>query len=339
MTVEDQLRQAMADQAAAIAEPVDRWHDIEARSAATRRSEALRRRRRAGGRRAGGLAVLGVAVGTAAALIALPALTREPVRRVVVTPGNRPTTVVTPVPAAPTAVGPSATSTTRLSPAPPLSPTTPTTFPAAGFNYQPLYPFRNLQEASAWQDAYRATGIQPWHIDPGQTALSFAGFLGYTDVTTAFGVWNDATGAHVTVGFSNPNGNPVNSAVVHLRRFGAAKDAPWEVVGTDDTPNFSLTSPRYGATVSSPLLAGGAIMGVDESIRVQVLQVSSAAPLGVSCCQPAGNSGAPWATTVAFRGASDKVLVVAASTGGHLAAVERFTITGVRTSAGTTPGL
>ncbi len=62
-------------------------------------------------------------------------------------------------------------------------------------------------------------------------------------------------------------------------------------------------------------------------------------PLGVACCTPAGNSGAPWAAKVSYHGASDQVLILAASTGGHLAAVERFTVTGVRTSGGTTPGL
>ena len=215
----------------------------------------------------------------------------------------------------------------------------PTTVPVAGSGYQPLYPFRTLQEATAWQASHQATGVQPWHLDPGLTALSFTGFLGYTDITTVYGVRTDAIGAHVTVGFPNPNGAPVNAAVVHLRRFGTAADAPWEVVGTDDTADFTLTTPRYGSVVKSPLTAGGAINGVDESIRVQVLQVSTTTPLGVFCCQPAGNSGAPWSAAVSFKGATDKVLIVAASTGGHLATVERFTVTGVRTSAGSTPGL
>jgi hypothetical protein len=335
MTVEDQLRQAMADHAAGIAMPADRWREIEVEATAARRVEARRRARR----RTGGLTMLGLAAAAAAALIALPALTHEPTRRVAVTPANRPTTVVTPQPTAPTTATAGVTSTPGSPGGSATTTVAPTSVPAAGFAYQPLYPFRSLQEATAWQASYRASGAQPWHLDPGQTSLSFTGFLGYADVTTVFGVRTDATGAHVTVGFPDPNGSPVNAAVVHLRRFGTASDAPWEVVGTDDTANFSLTIPRYGSTVKSPLTVGGAIVGVDENIRVQVRQVSSSTPLGVFCCQPAGNSGAPWGATVAFKGATDKVLIVAASTGGHLAAVERFTVTGVRTGAGSTPGL
>lgn len=327
MNIEDQLTRALADESAGVPPPIDRWHEIEARATAARHAEARRRARR----RVGGFGVVAVAACAAAALIALPALTHEPTRRVVVTPGSRPTTAVTPQPTAP--------GTTAPGQAPSTTPQPATTLPASGFRYQPLYPFRTLQEAAAWQAGYRASGAQPWHLDPGQTALSFTGFLGYSDVTTVLAVNNDSAGAHVTVGFPNPNGAPVTSAVVHLRRFGTASDAPWEVVGTDDSPDFSFTKPAYGATVKSPLNVGGAVIGVDENIRVQVLQLSSPAPLGVACCTPAGNSGAPWAATVTYHGATDAVLILAASTGGHLAVVERFTVTGVRTSGGTTPGL
>jgi hypothetical protein len=114
-------------------------------------------------------------------------------------------------------------------------------------------------------------------------------------------------------------------------RYGTGPDAPWEVVGTDDT-TFSLTTPAYGSLVRSPMVTGGRISGVDESIRVQVRQPSSAAPLGTSpCCTPAGGNDQPWNVKVSFSGASDPVLTVVASTGGHVADVERFTITAVRT--------
>ncbi len=326
MNLDDQLRQAMAEHAAAVPEPPDRWAQIESRAAAARLGRIDPRHR---ARKRIGIAALGLAAATAAALIALPAVSREPARKVLITPGSHAATVVTPQSTPPTITG--ATTGTG---APGGSATT---VPGAGSGYQPLYPFRNLQEAMAWQASYQATGAQPWHLDPGMTALSFTGFLGYRDVTTAFGIENDASGAHVTVGFPNPNGAPVNAAVVHLRRFGTAGDAPWEVVGTDDTTNFSLATPRYGATASSPLAVGGAIVGVDDNIGVQVLQLASQTPIGTFCCRPAGTG--PWTATVDFHGATDKVLIVAASTGGHIATVERFTVTAVRTSKGTTPGL
>jgi hypothetical protein len=134
--------------------------------------------------------------------------------------------------------------------------------------------------------------------------------------------------AHIGVAGSGPEGG--TAAIVHLVRYGTGTNAPWEVVGTDDT-TFSLTAPRYGSLVRSPVVTGGRISGVDEGIRVQVRQLSSAAPLGSSCCTPAGGDKQPWKQSVSFTGARDRVLTIVASTGGHVAEVERFTVTAVRT--------
>ena len=335
MTVEEQLREALAQHAATVPAPRDRWQDVETQASGRRLEERRRARLRARG-----LVVVAVAACAAAAAFALPALTRGSARRVVSVRGSQPTTAVTNRPEA-TTVAPHPAPTTT---APAGTGTGPG--PTA-FSYLPLYPFANLQDVATWQAAYRAHGDQPWHLDPGQTALSFTRFLGYSDVTTVLGTTTDDSGAHVTVGFPVPVAcaptlscaphAPVHAAVVHLRRFGTAGDAPWEVVGTDDTPSFSLTTPRYGAVARSPLAVAGALVGVDESIRVQVLQASSPTPLGVSCCQPAGTG--PWSASVTFHAAPNSVLIVAASTGGHVATVERFTVTGIRTMAGTTPGL
>jgi hypothetical protein len=322
MTIEDRLRQALADSAGAAPSSPDRWDEIERRAALARSSQAHRRARW----RAGGLSVFAVAAAVTA-LVALPALRRESTNRVGTAPGGTPIT---------TAGSPSSLPGTSRPQA-----TTPTTSGRSQkFSYQPLYPFTSLQDVRVWQAANRSGGHQPWHLDPGQTALSFTGFLGYSDINTVISSRVDASGAHVSVGFSNPNGQPGIAAVVHLIRFGTGADAPWEVVGTDDTPDFSLTAPRYGAIVTSPVTVGGQISGVDESIKIQVFQQSSQAPLGQSCCLAAGGTASPWSTTEAFHGATNPVLIIAASTGGHLAAVERFTVTGVRTSAAPpTPGL
>ncbi|HVM01518.1 MAG TPA: hypothetical protein VM263_02525, partial [Acidimicrobiales bacterium] len=97
-------------------------------------------------------------------------------------------------------------------------------------------------------------------------------------------------------------GRTGTAAVVHLLRFGPGPDAPWEVVGTENS--FSASPrPAYGARVTSPLAVGGRITGVDESIRVQVRQVSSDRPIGELCCLPAGGEGSPWQASVSFQGA------------------------------------
>jgi hypothetical protein len=87
--------------------------------------------------------------------------------------------------------------------------------------------------------------------------------------------------------------------------------------------------------VRSPATVGGRITGVDESIRVEVRQPSTARPLGADCCLSAGGTGSkgqPWQSSVSFTGAADPVLTIVASTGGHVAEVERFTVTAVRTA-------
>ena len=181
-----------------------------------------------------------------------------------------------------------------------------------------------------WQQSYATGGHQPWHLDAGQTALAFASWLGYSNIDTVIGVHTNGTGAHVSVGFHT--GGPTNqtsiSAIVHLVRWGTGSALPWEVVGTDDT-TFSLTSPGYGAIVISPVEVGGLISGVDESIRVQVRSSSSSSVVGTLCCLPAGGSNTPWSATVSFTASPGAVLAIAASTGGHVASVERFTVTGV----------
>jgi hypothetical protein len=214
---------------------------------------------------------------------------------------------------------------------PPGAATTPTKAGApASFDlgYQPLWPFATLTDAKVWQAAYRSGGQQPWHLDPGQTALSFTmGYLGFTDLKIVTSGHIDSIGAHVGVGYRDPNGASHTAAVLHLVRFGADADSPWEVVGSDDT-TFSLEVPAYGSIVHSPVTVGGHITGVDENIRVAMRQLSG--QVGQSCCTPAGGVKQSWSTKVPFSGLIDTVATIVASTGGHLQAVERFAIQGVR---------
>lgn len=231
-----------------------------------------------------------------------------------------------PAPGAGTPSSTSGPTTTR----PTTSPDNPTTAqPATGFHYLPLWPFASRAEAVAWQEGYRAGGHQPWHLDARLTALSFTqDYLGYTNVDKAITVAAGGREDWVTVGFDNPNGQPVPSAVLHLARLGTGTDAPWEVVGTRDT-TLTLTTPAYGTTVRSPVVVGGSITGVDESIRVQIRQPGRATPIAQTSGFPAGGDRSPWHVTVPFP-ASSGPLTIAAATGGHIAQVERFAITGVR---------
>src|SRR5262249_3784705 len=104
--------------------------------------------------------------------------------------------------------------------------------------------------------------------------------------------------------------------------------APWEVVGSRDTL-LTLTVPAYGATVLSPLTVGGRITGVDESLVIQVRSLGTGL-VGQTGGIPAGGQNTPWSATVRFTAPAGTVLTVAVSTGGHVAGVEEFAITGVR---------
>jgi len=233
----------------------------------------------------------------------------------------------TPAPAAPTTgtTSPGPAGTSPAAPAPSAEPTALAGLPAG---YLPLFPFASLTEAQAWEASYRSGGHQPWHLSADMTATAFAAYLGYTDVDRVARHTIGDGDAHVTVGLALPTGPTSAAAVVHLLRFGSGQDAPWEVVGTDDT-TFTLDIPAYGSSVGSPVTVGGKITGVDESIKVQVRESATQGPAGTYCCQPGGGSNTPWSATVTFH-ATGQVLTIAAATGGHVAAVERFAVTGVR---------
>lgn len=157
-------------------------------------------------------------------------------------------------------------------------------------------------------------------------AVTFARqYLGFTEIDRVVRKTVTANDAHVSVGYT-VDGNTVTAAVIHLVRIGSGTSQPWEVVGTDDTAEFSLTRPRYGSTVTGTITVGGRIAGVDESIRATARQSSGI--VGGYCCLPAG-APAPWSVRVRLTRPQPGPVTIVASTGGHIATVERFTVTGV----------
>ncbi|MBG6095802.1 hypothetical protein [Nocardioides luteus] len=224
---------------------------------------------------------------------------------------------------------PSTSTTPTESATPSPTPTRPTPTSPSRFGFQPLWPFAGVEEAAVWQQAYREGGHQPWHLDAGLVALRFTqSYLGYQEVDRVLRVTISDDQAWVDVGFRLPDGKASTSAILHLAKIGTGSYAPWEVVGTKDS-TLSLTTPRYGATVTSPMAVGGRITGVDESLVVRVLRLGTG-EVGHSPGVPAGGQDRPWSTTMPFAAPAGSVLTIAVSTGGHVAGVERFAITGVR---------
>jgi hypothetical protein len=194
----------------------------------------------------------------------------------------------------------------------------------------PLWPFTSVAQAQNWQTAFRSGGQQPWHLDVEQTALTFTrNHLGYTEVDRITSRAVHGADARIGVGWSSPNEATATVAVLHLIRLGAGQDAPWVVVGTDDS-RLVLQRPGYGSAVTSPLRVGGVITGVDESLRIRVLAPTSSRPLGEVGGVPAGGEHTPWSATLTFSAPAGTVLTLAVSTGGHLKNVEQFAVTAVR---------
>ena len=238
--------------------------------------------------------------------------------------GNRPAATAPHV-TAPHVVTPTPTPT----PHPTSSPASPVTSPLRGL--VPLWPFATLAGATRWETVDGPAGHAPWHADPAATALLFTqNELGFADITTVTSVVIDAHGdAHVGVGYLLA-GQRRTAAVLHLARYSAdPRDAkaPWEVVGSDDT-TLTVEHPAYGATVSSPVTVGGHITGVDENITVTVRTMTgnpeTVPPL------PAGGVDTPWSLSVPFG--AHGILIIVASTGGHVTQHERFAIQAARTA-------
>jgi hypothetical protein len=206
----------------------------------------------------------------------------------------------------------------------------PGSVPQETLGYVPLWPFASVAQALQWQRETAAGGRQRWHLDAGDVAVAFARqYLSFTEINRVVSQRVTANDAHVSVGYTT-GGTTGTAAVIHLVRIGSGTGRPWEVVGTDDSATFSLTQPRYGSTVAGTITAGGHIAGVDESIRVTARQLSGV--VGRYCCLPAGAS-APWSVRLPMTHTQSGPVTIVASTGGHVAAVERFTVTGVRSGS------
>ena len=83
--------------------------------------------------------------------------------------------------------------------------------------------------------------------------------------------------------------------------------------------------------VTSPVTVAGHVTGVDENVTVAVRSLDGS--VDVSDPIPAGGNGAAWDTTVPYSDRQHGVLTVAAWTGGHLTAHERFAVSGVNATS------
>jgi hypothetical protein len=201
---------------------------------------------------------------------------------------------------------------------------------ADDFGFQPLWPFASQDEADRWLREDAAAGDAPWHADPTTTALLFAqDYLGFAEIDRTTTVTEHVDEAWVGVGYALPDGESTTAATIHLARFGTDANAPWEVVGSLDDV-LTVSTPPYGGIAGTVIEAGGIITGVDESLHLQVRQSTEENVLGDYCCVSAGGESRPWSATVSTSPPQPGALTLVVWTGGHVAKVEKFAITGLR---------
>lgn len=190
----------------------------------------------------------------------------------------------------------------------PASPSTapPTTSaPAPTFPVSAIWPFTSQAEVDAWQQQYAASGAQPWHLDPVQTATNFVdGFLGMTELdnVTASPLSGDTT--EVSFGRTLPSESKkvVTVTAVLVQRYGSGPDAPWLVIGAGDSL-LKVTAPAAGSTVASPLHVTGPGFGVDEALTAELRTSHGTAPLATA--HTGAGSGGPWSADLTFAAPTD----------------------------------
>ena len=154
----------------------------------------------------------------------------------------------------------------------------------------PFFPFTSDAQAADWA---AAPGDRAWADDPVQVAqhlvddlLALEGVRATRDTCLC----DDRAIVTLQAG---------DAAVgrVQLARLGTGSRRPWAAMSVDAsaTGQLSVTSPRAGTEISSPLTVTGTVQGVDENVRVSLRTATGT--LLAEGGAPAG-SEQPWSTTL-----------------------------------------
>jgi hypothetical protein len=252
MTPEDRLRDILKGEAAAIMPAGDGLALIRERVARRRRLRLL--------------AVPGGALVTAAAVVAVFALTGPPANQSLVgPPAEQPT-------ATPTAT----TEPTQAPTAPPLQMAM-----VSPYRGPALWPFTSAEQGRAWMNDH---GARPWAQDPLAVAQHFVDDLLKLDSVTASG-----TAPNVTLTVPGPVASKQVGVVHVVRTF---EGGPWTVVSVCCT-DLTITTPEAGTAITSPTEVSGRITGVDENVQLRLITATG---------RDLASTGAPAGTEMPWQG-------------------------------------
>ena len=166
---------------------------------------------------------------------------------------------------------------------------TPSASPLLGQPFTPaIWPFASHAQADAWRHAQSG---RPWAASNLGVAQHFV-----DDYLRLSGIHLVQTCVSCdVVELVNADGRDVGT--VGLVREDDGSPRAYSVAGVSVRQGFSVTAPREGGRISSPLTVRGTIVGVDDNVAISLVAqdgrtiASSAAPAG---------SGAPWATTLTW---------------------------------------
>ncbi|MDT7545505.1 MAG: hypothetical protein QOE99_1615 [Actinomycetota bacterium] len=214
---------------------------------------------------------------------------------------------------------------TRLGHNGPSAPATPT---PAGLTTSgpgtPVWPFTTDAQAAEWKVR---PGSREWAADPVQVVQHLLDDYLKLPGTATTRLPDKAADAVVEV---SAGGRLVSH--VHVVKVGEAGLGPWSVTHAE-SDNLSVTSPKDGDDVTSPLTVTGTVPGVDESVHLQLLADTRLAE-GFA---PAGHDQ-PWTHLLSWPDSSWSVAALAGSTFNGNGDLSAITITAVRRAAGQPAG-
>jgi hypothetical protein len=192
----------------------------------------------------------------------------------------------------------------------PSQTTTPQPIANKQFPAQGIFPFTDATAEQGWEQDY-ANGGTTWEADPTQVATHWVqNYLDQPSVDRVISTADDNGDKVVTLGrvLQGEGNNLFAVTAVRLTSYGNA----WIVTGASDPNNYmSISSPLPGSTIVTPATVTGPGFGVDEGLRLDVRDATSATSYGTATLT-VGNGINQWRQPVNFNRPNSPVGVLVA---------------------------
>ena len=173
------------------------------------------------------------------------------------------------------------------------------------FPSQAIFPFTTATAEQGWEQDFENGGSQ-WESDPVEVAQHWVqDFLDLPTVDRVVEQSDDGDDKLVTLGrvLQAEGHNLFKVTTVRLTPYAKA----WIVTGASDPNGFlSFSSPTPGGTIVTPLTVTGPAFGVDEAVRLDVRDATSATSYGTAIAS-FGNGTGEWSQAINFNRPSSPI--------------------------------